>query len=356
MDLKSLRQAIDGIDAGILALLNRRSKLILDIGKIKKRTMRSVYVPEREKDVYDRLVAKNRGPLPNESLKAIYREVMSSALRMERPPKIAYLGPEFTFTHMAGIRKFGSSVDYTACETITDVFSEVDKERSDYGVVPVENSIDGAITHTLDMFVDSELKICSEIYMLVSHNLVSREPDRSKIKKIYSKSQVFAQCRLWLEANLPRAELVDVSSTARAAAIAAKEPRSACIAGELAAKRHGLRILEESIEDSAHNVTRFLVIGRTEARPTKKDKTSVMFSVKDRAGALHDMLVPFKRHGINITKIESRPSKVRAWEYYFFVDLEGHHEDPKVRRALGELRRSSIYIKVLGSYPVGDSV
>jgi chorismate mutase/prephenate dehydratase len=223
-------------------------------------------------------------------------------------------------------------------------------------VVPIENSIDGAVTHTQDMFIDSELKVCSEVYLEVSHNLLSKEPDKRKIKKVYSKSQVFGQCRLWVEANLPGVELVEVSSTAKAAEIVSKERFSACIAGELAAKKYKLKILCSSIEDSLHNVTRFLVIGKIEARPTRKDKTSIMFSVKDRAGALHDILVPFKRHGINMTKIESRPSKVRAWEYYFFVDIKGHYHEPKVARALQELGRSSTYMKILGSYPIGDSV
>jgi len=356
MGLKNLRQEIDSIDARIVGLLNKRAKIILDVGKVKRRSNKPVYVPEREKAVYDKLVAANKGPMPNESLKAVFREVMSGSLQLERPLKIAYLGPEFTFTHLASLKKFGSSVDYTGCETITDVFSEVEKKRADYGVVPIENSIDGAISHTLDMFIDSDLKICSEIYLEVSQNLLSKEADKAKIRKVYSKAQVFGQCRLWLEANLPGVELAEVSSTAKAAEIASREKGAACIASELAAKKYGLKTLYSSIEDSSHNVTRFLVIGRIEARPTKKDKTSIMFSVKDRAGALHDMLVPFKRHGINMTKIESRPSKMRAWEYCFFVDLEGHHEDAKARKALDELRSSSIYLKVLGSYPVGDSV
>jgi chorismate mutase/prephenate dehydratase len=356
MGLKNLRQEIDSIDARIVELLNKRARIILDVGKVKKRSNKSVYVPEREKAVYDRLVASNKGPMPNDSLKAVFREVMSGSLQLERPLKIAYLGPEFTFTHMASMKKFGSSVKYTGCETITDVFSEVEKKRADYGVVPIENSIDGAISHTLDMFIDSDLKICSEIYLEVSQNLLSKEASKAKIKRVYSKAQVFGQCRQWLEANLPGVELAEVSSTAKAAEVAAREKGSACIASELAAGKYNLRTLYSSIEDSSHNVTRFLVIGRVEARPTKKDKTSVMFSVKDRAGALHDMLVPFKRHGINMTKIESRPSKVRAWEYCFFVDLAGHHEDAKVKKALGELRKSSMYLKVLGSYPVGDSV
>jgi chorismate mutase/prephenate dehydratase len=356
MELKSLRQAIDRIDSSIVALLNRRARIILDIGRLKHASKKSVYVPEREKDVYDKLVLSNRGPMPNDSLKAIFREVMSASFQLERPLTIAYLGPEFTFTHLASMKKFGSSVKYSGCETITDVFSDVEKSRSDYGVVPIENSIDGAISHTLDMFIDSDLKICSEIYLEITQNLLSREADKSRIRKVYSKAQVFGQCRLWLEANLPGVELIEVSSTARAAEIASKERHSACIASELAAKKYALKALYSSIEDSTHNVTRFLVIGRVEAKPTRRDKTSIMFSVKDRSGALHDMLVPFKKHAINMTKIESRPSKVRAWEYYFFVDLEGHHEDANVRKALAELRGSSMFLKVLGSYPVGDGV
>jgi chorismate mutase/prephenate dehydratase len=336
--------------------LNKRAKIILEIAKIKGRTKQSIYVPDREKDVYQNLVSKNKGPLSNDSLKAIFREVMSSALQLERPLKIAYLGPEFTFTHIASIKKFGSSVNYTPCPTITDVFAEVEKGRADYGVVPIENSIEGAVNHTLDMFVDSDLKICSEIYLEVLHNLLSKESNKAKIKRIYSKAEVFGQCRIWLESNLPRAELIEVSSTAKAAQITSKERGSACIASELAAKKYNLRILYKSIEDSVHNVTRFLVIGRTYARPTKADKTSLMFSVKDRAGALHDMLVPFKKNRINLTKIESRPSKVRPWEYYFFVDMEGHSRDPKVKASVAELKRVASYMKILGSYPVEDSV
>ncbi|MFH1189107.1 MAG: prephenate dehydratase [Candidatus Omnitrophota bacterium] len=356
MNLKALRNKIDSIDSRILWLLNERAKVILEVGRIKRRSKSSIYVPEREKSVYDRLVAGNRGPISNDALKAIFREIMSSALSLEHPVKIAYLGPEFTFTHLAGMKKFGASVNYSSCETITAVFAEVDKERADYGVVPIENSIDGAITHTQDMFIDSDLKICSEIYLEISHNLLSGESDKGKVRKIYSKSQVFAQCRPWIEANLPGAELIEVSSTAKAAEIASKERYSACIAGDLAAKKYGLRALASSIEDSSHNVTRFLVIGKMEAKPTNNDKTSIMFSVKDRSGALHDILVPFKRNGINMTKIESRPSKIRAWEYYFFVDLNGHYRDPRVARALAGLAKPSTYLKILGSYPIGDVI
>jgi len=351
MGLKNLRKTVDSIDSKILKLLNERASVILDIVKVKGKLKESIYVPHRETDVYKKLISQNAGPMQNEALKAIYREIMSSALQLERALKIAYLGPEFTFTHMASMKKFGSSVDYVSCATITDVFTEIEKGRADYGVVPIENSTEGAVRHTLDMFIDSDLKVCSEIYLEISHNLLSRETDKNKIKRVYSKEEVFGQCRLWLEANLPRVEPIEVPSTARAAEIAAHEKNSACIASEGAAGRYGLKILCGSIEDSSHNVTRFLVIGKTSAKPTKKDKTSIMFSVKDRAGALHDMLLPFKKYKINMTKIESRPSKIRPWEYYFFVDIEGHYMNKKVSRALSELTKHSSYMKTLGSYP-----
>ena len=356
MKINKLRKTVDSIDSQVVKLLNDRAKVILGIGKLKAKTNGSIYVPEREKEVYRKLVTKNSGPLSSDSLKAIFREIMSSSFELERPLVIAYLGPECTFTHLASIKKFGSSVTYKACGTITDIFSEVEKGMADYGVVPIENSIEGAVNHTLDMFIDSELKICSEIYLDVTHNLLYKGSNKNKIKKVYSKAEVFGQCRLWLESNLPNAELVEVSSTARAAEIAAKSGSScACIASELAANKYGLKILYRSIQDSAHNVTRFLVIGKYDAQPTKEDKTSIMFSVKDRSGALHDMLVPFKRYKINMTKIESRPSKVRAWEYYFFVDLEGHYKDPKVQKALDELDRQASFVKILGSYPVEEN-
>jgi len=351
------RRMVDSIDSQVVGLLNKRAKVILDIGKLKARTNGSIYVPEREKEVYRRLAGKNAGPLSNESLKAIFREIMSGSFELERPLVIAYLGPECTFTHLAGIKKFGASVAYRACRTITDIFSEVEKGMADYGVVPIENSIEGAVNHTLDMFVDSPLRICSEVYLEVTHNLLSAQPDKDKIKRLYSKAEVFGQCRLWLESNMPRAELIEVSSTAKAAEIASKEKRvSGCIASQLAAKRYGLKLLYRSIQDSAYNVTRFLVVGKYDAKPTSADKTSIMFSVKDRAGALHDMLVPFKRHKISMTKIESRPSKVRAWEYYFFVDLEGHSKNSRVEQALAELDAQASFVKILGSYPVEESV
>lgn len=351
MSLSRLRKKVDKLDACILGLLNERAKLSLAIGRAKSKTSASIYSPDREKEIYSRLTLSNKGPLSSASLKAVYREIMSGSLNLEKPLKITYLGPPFTFTHRAALKKFGSSVEYVACNSITDIFVEVERNRADYGVVPIENSIEGAVNHTLDMLVDSPLKICSEIYLDISHNLLSKEKDVKKVMRIYSIPQVFGQCRLWLESNMPRVELKEVSSTARGAEMASKEKGSGAIGSRMAAVRYGLSVLARSIEDVPHNTTRFLIVGRTLAKTTKDDKTSLMISVKDKVGALHDMLTPFKKNRINLTKIESRPSRKRSWEYYFFVDMEGHCEDVKVKRALADLKRECIYLKMLGSYP-----
>ena len=351
MGLEKLRKRIDEIDSKIIGLLNKRASLSVKIGRLKKKGRRSIYAPERERAVYERIENKNKGPFSNETLKSIYREIMSGSLALEKPLVVAYLGPPATFTHIAALKKFGSSVSYLPVNSITEVFTEVERGRADYGVVPIENSIEGAVNHTLDMFMESELKICSEISLEVSHNILAN-CTMKQIKKVYSNPQVFGQCRIWLEANLPKAELVEVSSTTKAAELAVKEKNTAAIASSLASECYGLNILARSIEDSAHNVTRFLVIGIAEGKPTKRDKTSIMFSVKDRVGALHDMLVPFKKNRINLTKIESRPSKKKAWEYYFFVDMAGHYKDKNVKRALGELEGRCTYLKILGSYPM----
>jgi chorismate mutase/prephenate dehydratase len=278
---------------------------------------------------------------------------MSGARALQKRPKIAYLGPEATFTHIAAIKRFGSAVEYIKTDSITDVFTEVERRRADFGVVPIENSTEGAVNHTLDMFMESDLKICSEVVLEIEHNLLSKG-SLSSIKKVYSNPQVLGQCRLWLEANLAQVELIPVSSTTKAAQIAAKGKTSAAIASKVAAERYGLKILAESIEDSPHNITRFLVIGKADVEPTGNDKTSIMFSVKDRVGVLHDMLGPFKRNRINLTKIESRPSKKQPWKYYFFVDMQGHIKDKKVRQALGELEKYCAYLKQLGSYPAAE--
>ena len=352
MSLEKLRKKIDSIDIKVIGLLNERAKLALSIGKLKARKKVGVYVPGREKEVYDRLSKKSKGPLGKDAINAIYREVMSASLSLMKPVKIAYLGPSYTFTHLASLKKFGSSVGYVGVNNITDVFTEVDKGRCDYGVVPIENSVEGAVNHTLDMFIESDLLICSEIYLEISHNVFSRTGKKRDIKRIYSNPQVFGQCRLWLESNLPQAELVEVSSTARAAELAAKNKNAACIASALAGEKYKLKAMACSIEDSSHNTTRFLVIAKETAKPTKHDKTSIAFSIKDRVGGLHDVLAPFKKNSINLTKIESRPSKKKAWKYYFFVDMEGHVKNNRINKALKQLKRNCTFVKVLGSYPV----
>jgi chorismate mutase/prephenate dehydratase len=353
MRLTKSRRKIDEIDGKIVELLNRRAKETLEIGKIKKKLKKTPFTPSREKEVYDRVAGKNKGPLSTDSIRAIYREVMSGSLALYRPPRIAYLGPEDSFTHIAARKKFGESLEYVECKSIKDVFTDVERRRADYGVVPIENSTEGAVNHTFDMFIDSDLKIYSEVYLAIKHNLLSRDTKRSSIKKVYSHQQVFAQCRIWLERNLPNAKLVSQATTTEAARVAKLGRGRAAIASELAAKRYGLNILARSIEDSSHNITRFLIIGKHETEPSKDDKTSVVFSLKDRVGALHDALRPFRKNRINLTKIESRPSRLKAWEYYFFADLEGHYKDKKVKKALAELEKGCAYLKVLGSYPSG---
>lgn len=353
MKLNQLRKQVDSLDNKIIKLLNQRAKITLSVARIKTRDGKSVYSPDRENEVLHRIAALNKGPMSRQALEAVYREVMSSSLAMGAALKIAYLGPQATFTHLAALKRFGSQVEYLACNSITDVFLEVEKGKADYGIVPIENSIEGAISHTLDMFMDSDLKICSQVVLDVSHNLLANCA-KDKIKRIYSISQIFGQCRLWLQKNLPKVELIEVSSSTRAAQIAAKEKNSACIASLFAAKVYKLKLIAPGIEDSPHNITRFLVIGKNDVPETGKDKTSLMFSIKDRVGALHEMLLPFRKYKINLTKIESRPSKKKAWDYYFFVDLEGHRNNPRIKKALEELETKCKFLKILGSYPQGE--
>jgi len=353
MKLQALRKKIDGIDKKIIRLLNMRAEVTLGVAKVKQKTGQSIYAPDREREVLRRIAALNKGPLAKGALEAIYREVMSSSLSLEKPLKIAYMGPQASFSHLAALKRFGSQVGYVSLDSISDVFLEVEREASDYGVVPIENSIEGAISYTLDMFMDSDLKICAQIILDVSHNLLANCP-KLKIKRVYSNPQVFGQCRIWLEENLPNAEKIEVSSTTRAAQIAAKEKNSSCIASSLAAEVYKLKVLAAEIEDSPHNITRFLVIGRADAAKAGHDKTSIMFSIKDRVGALHDMLMPFKKAKINLTKIESRPSKKKAWDYYFFMDLEGHKDESAIKKALSQLERKCNFLKILGSYPIGE--
>lgn len=355
MNLDELRKKIDTLDGELVRLLNERTRVVLEVGKLKERVGEEVYVPAREKAVLQRVSELTQGPLPAESVQAIYREIMSASLALERKVVIAYLGPQATFTHQAARVRFGGSVQYSTCETIGEVFAAVEKKSADYGVVPIENSTDGAVTHTLDQFTDTPLKICAEIYLPISHSLLGKVP-RDKVKRLYSKPEVFGQCRRWLHENMPGVELISASSTARAAEMAAKEADSGALASTLAAELYGLNLLEQDVQDLGGNTTRFLVIGKGFGKPTGSDKTSVFFGVKHKVGALYDALSAFKKYNINMTKIESRPSKTKAWEYYFFVDIEGHVDDPHVQKSLAELGQHCTVMTVLGSYPKASGV
>lgn len=350
-DLDQLRQKVDQLDKKIIALLNERTCLALDIGKAKEKLGKSVYAPERESQIYQMLDREAAaGVLPVNALKSIYREIMSAALSLEKPMTIAYLGPEASFTHLASLNKFGSSVNYFPVSNIGLVFTEVERGRADYGVVPIENSTEGAVNHSLDMFIESDLKICSEILSKIQHYLMSNS-NLKDIRRVYSKPEVFGQCRQWLQLHVPNAEQVGMPSTTQAAQRAQNEDGSAAIASRLAATLYNVPVVAEEIQDNAVNVTRFLVISRQFARPTRKDKTSILVSVKDKVGALYDMLLPIKKHRINMTKIESRPSKRKAWEYYFFVDCDGHQTDARVAKSIEHLTQHCSFVKVLGSYP-----
>ena len=350
--IKILRNKIDCIDTDILKLLNKRAFLTLAIGGIKRKNLKPVFSPVRESDIYSKLLKLNKGPMKSSSIRAIYSEIMSASLALQGGLKIAYLGPEATFTHIAALEKFGKSLDYIECASITEVFTEVERLRADYGVVPIENSTEGAINHTLDMFADSELKICSEVFLPIEHNLLVRKISGGPIRNVYSRYEVFAQCRIWLEKNLAHAKLVSCASTTEAAIAVARGKADSAIASGLAAETYGLKIKARSLEDSAHNITRFLVIGKQDVMRTGNDKTSIIFSMNDRAGALHDVLNPFKKNRVNLTKIESRPSKKRAWKYYFFVDMQGHIMDKKIINSINQLKKHTSFLKILGSYPV----
>ena len=350
MTIQDYRKAIDALDERIVRLLNQRTRHVLEIGAIKIGAGEEIYAPHRERAVLQRVAKLNRGPITDESLHAIYREIMSSALSLEKSLTIAYLGPEATYTHQAAIRRFGSSLRCAAQKTIADVFLEVSQNRADYGVVPVENSTEGVVTHTLDMFVESDLKIVSQVVMPIRHCLAGLGK-RQQITKLFSHPQTLAQCRGWVQNHLPNVEIIETSSNARSAQLAKEEKNSAAITGTLAAEHYRVPILDADVQDNSANATRFLVLGRQCSPPTGQDRTSLMFTIPHEAGALHRALSPFRRYKLNMTKIESRPSKRKAWEYYFFVDCDGHVQDAKVAKAVACLKKHSSFIKVLGSYP-----
>lgn len=352
MNLDDIRKNIDEIDGQLLDLLSDRADLVHQVGEVKKRDGLQIYAPEREEALLRRLIERNKGRLPEKSIRAIYREIMSAALALEDDLKIAYLGPEGTWTHQAAIKKFGHSVAYSSQPNFAEVFDQVTRRQADYGVVPIENSTEGAVSHTLDLFVDSPLQICAQILLRIENGLMASIP-REQIKTLYSHPQVFGQCRNWILRNFPEADLVEVSSTTRAAQLARDNAAqgAAALGGALAAEMNGLTMLESSIQDRATNTTRFLVIGEKTCPPTGKDRTSILFAIHDRPGSLVRALQAFDQFQINMSKIESRPSKRKDWEYVFYVDLSGHCDDPELKKGIAELEKHCSMVKLLGSYP-----
>jgi chorismate mutase/prephenate dehydratase len=350
--LAHIRAQIDALDQKAVRLLNARLKLAQKIGELKRGTHSRIYVAEREAQVLRRVQAANQGPLKPAALSAIYREIMSAALALEKPLVIAYLGPEATNTHQAALKKFGASVEYRPMQSLADVFAAVEKGEADYGVVPVENSTEGSVRDSLDLFVETPLKIVAEMQLSIDHALISREP-LAKIRKVYSKDQALAQCRRWLQRNLPHAQLIDVDSTARGVQLAAREKGAAAVAPRLAAERYRVPVRAEHIQDKKNNTSRFGILGREASGPVGggQDKTSLLVSLHHEPGALLRALQPFDRRKLNLTRIESRPSRLRPWDYIFFLDVTGHYEDPAMQAALKQLQRHCPLVKWLGSYP-----
>ena len=349
-ELNKLRKRIDELDHKLVRLLNERARVVVEIGDLKNKTDKPIYAPDREKDVFARISEANQGPLPDKCLVAIWRELMSGSFALERPLRIGYLGPGGSFSHTAAMLKFGQSVEYEPLADIKSIFDEVSKGHCDLGLVPVENTTGGGVIETLDAMIDSDVKICSEVLMGIHHSLLANCP-LEKIEKIYSKPEVFVQCRNWLSATFKDAETVPVASTARAAQMAAAETGTAAIGSKVAAELYDLKIVCENIEDLANNITRFLVISKEDAKPTDEDKTAILFSTAHKTGALADMLEVFRRYNINLTNIESRPSKKRQWEYYFFVDFVGHRTNEDVQKGLEEAKKHCLQLSILGSFP-----
>jgi len=349
-ELKKFREQIDCLDDELLKIVNQRAALAQQIGHLKEDGV--VLRPEREAQVLQRMQKNNSGPLTNAAIAQLFTEVMSQCRALEGPLTVAYLGPEGTFSEAAALKRFGRAVQGQPCATIDEVFSAAESGAVNYGMVPVENSSEGAIGRTLDLLLQSPLKVCGEVMLAVHQCLLARQCDLSAIKTVYSHSQSLGQCQGWLNANLPNAVRISAASNAEAARLAADNPDSAAIAGSQAAAHFGLSVCVENIEDDARNTTRFLVLGNQQVAPSGNDKTSLVLSAANRPGAVHDLLVPLARHGVSMTRFESRPARSGLWEYVFYMDIEGHQADEKVAAALAELKQVAAFAKVLGSYPV----
>jgi chorismate mutase/prephenate dehydratase len=348
--LKQCRSQIDRIDDELLKLFNQRAELAQQIGHLKNKD--TVLRPEREAQILTRMNNNNPGPLPAQSVSQLFTEVMSQCRALEAPLAVAYLGPEGTFTEAAALKRFGNAIQRKSCATIDDIFRAVESRAAHYGVVPAENSTEGAIGRTLDLLLQSPLQVCGEVMLPIHQCLLARQEDFSAVKTVYSHAQSLGQCQGWLNANLPHAARIAVSSNAEAARLAAENVHSAAIAGVQAAAHFGLIVCVENIEDDANNTTRFLVLGNQQVAPSGKDKTSLVMSAANQPGAVHDLLAPLAKNGVSMTKLESRPARSGLWEYVFFADIEGHQADKAVAAALTELKQVAAFVKVLGSYPV----
>lgn len=348
-DLLQLRAEIDALDAEILTKLNARAALARKVGSLK---VGQAYRPEREAEVLLRIKDTNQGPLPDEVVARLFREIMSACLALERPITVAYLGPQGTFSELAAKKHFGEGADLKPQASIDEVYRGVESNACDFGVVPVENSTEGAVGRSLDLMPQTPLRICGEVLIRIHHHLMAQSGvDMSAIQRVFSHGQSLAQCHEWLNSNLPRVERIAVSSNAEAARRASLESFSAAVAGEMAATHYGLNLLASNIEDEPNNTTRFLVLGNYEPKQSASDKTSLVLSAANRAGAVYEMLTPFAQRGVSMSKFESRPSKIAVWDYLFFVDIEGHQLDANVADALLQVRKIAGYVKVLGSYP-----
>jgi chorismate mutase/prephenate dehydratase len=352
--LAGVRADIDRIDGDLLRLLNERARCAQRVGEIKAEHGEAghIYRPEREAQVLRRLQESNPGPLSGENITFFFREVMSACLSLEQPLGIAFLGPLGTFSESAATKHFGHAARLLPQTSIDDVFREVEAGRAHYAVVPVENSTEGAVGRTMDLLLGSSLRICGEVVLRIHQNLLSNELDLERISRVYSHAQSLAQCHEWLNRMLPKAQRISVGSNAQAAQHAAAEAGAAAIAGEAAAARYNLPRLAENIEDEPNNTTRFLVLGKHDAGISGRDKTSLIMSAPNRTGALHELLLPFSHAGVSLSRLESRPARNALWEYVFYVDIEGHHDEPAVKAALDELAAHAAYLKILGSYPV----
>lgn len=349
--IAGLRSKIDQLDTKLVGLLDARAGLVHQVGRVKRREKRSFYDPDRAQAVIERAAGRARC-FPAAALRNIYGEITNASLLLECPLRIAYLGPEATYTHLAALKRFGPEAEYQPQVTLTDVFEEVAAGRADCGIVPVENSTEGMVNHTHDLLVASDLVIAGEVHLPVTHNLVGRLRSLAEVKTVYSKDHALAQCREWLEKHLPQAKLRETTSTAAAAQRAAREKGATAVCGALAARLYGLRIMASNLGGRADNITRFIIISREAPAPSRHDKTSLVFALKDRPGALFAALKTFARAGVNMTRIESRPTRRKAWEYNFFVDLDGGLRDRRVKQALARLRAQASFFKVLGSYPM----